>query len=251
MQIHTSLSPADPIPSAAADVAIVIDVLRATSVATTALQSGAKQILACREIDAARALAASLGPQTLLCGERGCRPIEGFDCGNSPAEYTADRVADRTLILTTTNGTRAIQSASSARTMVLASFLNLSAVVQHVHRFESLHVVCAGTDGQVTGEDVLLAGAIIDGVLLHRTDATDSDAPSPLCDASRIARQFWCGSLPNPDPDTLRKCLENTLGGRNLIRVGYADDLSRCAAIDSGPIIPYRTQLEPATFQVM
>ncbi|TWU50886.1 putative 2-phosphosulfolactate phosphatase [Rubripirellula tenax] len=246
MRLVTSLIPNDPADDVPAyDVAVVIDVLRATSVATVALAAGAAEILTCREIADARVLAdASRGDATaaLLCGERGCRPIDGFDLGNSPAEYSPERVAGRQLIFTTTNGTRAIHTAATARSMLLASFLNLSAVVEALSGVESVHLVCAGTDGVVTGEDVLLAGAIVDRCCSQR------EGDCTLDDASSIARSWWQSRIPTPDPASLAKQLAQTTGGRNLIRVGYESDLIRCAAIDTVPVVPRRSRIAPTGF---
>lgn len=242
MQLFTSLSPTDPRPDLdQPDVAVVIDVLRATTVATTAMAAGASAILTCSDIDDAKRLAADHAP-ALLCGERGCRPIDGFDLGNSPTEYGASVVAGRTLVMTTTNGTRAVAASSSAKRVVLGSFLNLSAIVDAVGDVASVHLVCAGTDGHITGEDVLLAGAIAE-TLTRRSPSADS------CDATSIAIAWWRDRVGAMDAEKLTEALAKTRGGRNLIRVGYGDDLARCAAIDSLPVVPNRTSLSPTRFQ--
>lgn len=244
MQLFTSLSPTDPRPEldgASIEVAVVIDVLRATTVATTAMAAGASAILTCSDIDEAKRLAAENSP-ALLCGERGCRPIEGFDLGNSPTEYGSSVVAGRTLVMTTTNGTRAIAASSSADRVVLGSFLNLSAVVDAIDDAASVHLVCAGTDGHITGEDVLLAGAIAE-TLTRRSPSADA------CDATSIAIAWWRDRVGVMDAETLTEALAKTRGGRNLIRVGYGNDLERCAAIDSLPVVPHRTSATPTRFQ--
>lgn len=244
MQLFTSLSPTDPRPKmegASIEVAIVIDVLRATTVATTAMAAGASAILTCSDIDEAKQLAADHSP-ALLCGERGCRPIDGFDLGNSPTEYGASVVAGRTLVMTTTNGTRAVAASSSAKRVVLGSFLNLSAIVDAVGDAASIHLVCAGTDGHITGEDVLLAGAIAE-ILIRRSPSADA------CDATSIAIAWWRDRVGGMDAEKLAEALGKTRGGRNLTRVGYGDDLARCAAIDSLPVVPHRTSVSPTRFQ--
>lgn len=248
MRIATSLFSTLSPPSSDSDIAVVIDVLRASSVMVSALGAGASEIRTCRTIDEARQLADDLSPRPLLAGERGCRPIDGFDLGNSPAEYIPQRVAGRCVVLTTTNGTVAIEAAHAARQLVIASFLNLSAVVETVLTAERVHLVCAGTDGYVTGEDVLLAGALID-----RCERTET--VTDLCDASVLARQLWhswFGHQPAvPDPQSLSERLRWTQGGRNLARVGYDADLMRCAAIDSIGVVPQRISQSPSRFALL
>lgn len=238
MQITTSLSPHDPLPAISVDVALVIDVLRATSVMTTAMASGAAQITTVAEVAEAIAISDAAQTRPLLCGERECQRIDGFDFGNSPSDYDRSAVADKNLILTTTNGTRAIVRNASAKQMLAVSFLNLSATVQAVTQVESLHLVCAGTNGCVSGEDVLLAGAIISKLLSR-------NAMIKLCDSSRLARSFWND---NPDRLALADRLRQSLGARNLIRLGLGADVDLCAAIDQSSKLVRRTLRSPATF---
>ena len=228
------------------DVAVVIDVLRATSVMCTAIQNGANAVITCREVQQARTLASQLSPSPLLCGERGCKPISGFDLGNSPAEYTPDRVGNQSLILTTTNGTRAIEFAERAGEVLTACFLNLSAVGDRLAGHHSVHLVCAGTDGELTAEDVLLAGALV-SLCETRYQAQLRD------DASLLARQLWRSWFPSPESvrsSSLAERLRETRGGKNLLRVGYADDLARCASMNSVPVVPTRVARSPVTFQL-
>ena len=271
MQIYVSLLPAMRSVDDQVDVAVVIDVLRATSVMTKAIAEGAKSVITCQEIDEARALAGDMPQRPMLCGERQCKPIEGFDCGNSPAEYDTATVTGRTLVLTTSNGTRAIAAATQASQILIGSFLNLSALVQRVKSFEHLHLVCAGTNGEVTAEDTLLAGAIIDqlmhgqlmhGQLMHGQSGPDNLAIEDsnikysntveLCgDDAILAHQLWeqwCPGDGLPTVDTLVDCLAKSRGGRNLINVGYELDLTLCAQLDSIPVVPQRVAINPPTF---
>ena len=114
--------------------AVVIDVLRMTSVAVTALSHGCAGIRAVETVEEARAAAASCG--ALLGGERGAVRIDGFDLDNSPLNYTAERVAGRNLVMTTSNGTRALAAAAGADRVLLAGFLNVSAVARALSRSE-------------------------------------------------------------------------------------------------------------------
>ncbi len=215
----------------------------------TALAAGASQIVTCREISEAIGLANAMTPRPLLCGERGCKPIDGFDLANSPAEYTSQRVQGRSLILTTTNGTRAIEAAAHAGRLITASFLNLSAVIESLQRSDGVHLVCAGTDGEITAEDVLLAGAIV-SECETRYQAVVRD------DESILARQLWQSWFPTeslsssglPKSQQLSGRLRETRGGRNLLRVGYQQDLDRCAAIDSICVVPELKAHQPMSF---
>ena len=230
--------------------AIVIDVLRATSVMTTALHNGAASVMTCREVGEARQLSAAMQPPALLCGERGCKPIDGFDLGNSPAEYTRDRVRNRTLVLTTTNGTRAIAAVRQMDQVWIGSFLNLTAVVNRLRDCRHVHLVCAGTEGRVTLEDVLLAGAIVWCCQrVHDGEPDDDD--------SVLALQLWRSWFPQqvvqncmPSGEDLSRRFRETRGGRNLLKLGFDADLERCARIDSISVVPRRIEKSPATFAI-
>ncbi|MCL4126929.1 UNVERIFIED_CONTAM: hypothetical protein GTU68_023153 [Idotea baltica] len=214
---------------------------------TTALANGAKEFLTCQSVDEARELAQTHDADVLLCGERHCKPIDGFHLGNSPAEYSSDVVQDRSLILTTTNGTFAIAAAQNARAMVAASFLNLSAVVVKLRDAGSVHLVCAGTNGEITAEDVLLAGAIVDRL--------SSEVNLELVgDDAILARELWTawmGEGWSDQNERLTQRLAESQGGRNLIGVGYEADLGRCAAIDLFDVVPERIATTPNTFGIL
>jgi len=237
---------------------VVIDVLRATTVATTALAAGARSVTTCRNVDEAFAMrdAANSDSPPLLCGERGCRRIEGFDFGNSPSEYSPAGVAGRDLVLTTTNGTAAIEAAADAQTMILASFANLSAVVDFLIARQDdglVRLVCSGTNGEVTTEDVLLAGAVLAACHRRLSDSPRFyEGPIELVgDGSAIALAVWQHSLTHEgvsDADTLARRLSDTQGGRNLIATGYEADLVDCGSIDVFENVPVRTDRQPARF---
>jgi 2-phosphosulfolactate phosphatase len=144
-------------------VAIVIDVLRSTSTIATALANGARAILPAASTEDALQIARSLGRDgVLLCGERRNVRIEGFDLGNSPAEFGREVVEGRTLVMCTTNGTSALLATGGARAVYVASFLNLGAVVEELRRDGGDPVfVCAGRSGLVGLDDVLCAGAAV------------------------------------------------------------------------------------------
>jgi 2-phosphosulfolactate phosphatase len=167
VRIHVAFTPKE---SVAAPVGVVVDVLRATSTIAQALAAGYPRVLCCAEIDEARALRESLG-EGLLGGERDAVRVAGFDVGASPREFLEGR--DQPLILSTTNGTRAIlAAASSCGEVVLAGLLNLDAVVRLVlARAQDTVVLCAGFKGGFALDDAYCAGRIVRLVDADRTDA--------------------------------------------------------------------------------
>lgn len=245
MRVSVSLLPDPDAVLADVDVAVVIDVLRATSVMAVAFAAGARRIVTCSTVGEARRFAAYHGPDSRLCGERGCRRIEGFDFGNSPREYAAEVVSGRTLVLTTTNGTRAVEAARNVPSLLASSFLNLNATASKLVGIERVHLVCAGTDSRVTGEDILAAGALVEQLTrLGPVELVD--------DEPRIALDVYLAALggsPASDSSRLAERLRDTRGGRNLIREGYAADLDFCARVNSIDVVPERTTASPATFE--
>ena len=250
----------------AGGVSVVIDVLRATTTITAALAAGAREVIPCLEVDDARREAAILPPgQAVLGGERGGLKIDGFDLGNSPSDYTPARVGHKSLVFTTTNGTRAMLHARAADEIWLAALVNLSAVVGRCAERKRIDLLCAGTGGKITREDVLLAGAIVARLTApasdrHRSAAvpdntvpddtvprgtvTSLTVPSDLTlnDQAAIARAAWllavAGLGQQPPMELLRRELRQTQGGRNLAALGLEADLADAAAIDCYSIVP-------------
>jgi 2-phosphosulfolactate phosphatase len=239
MEVSVSLLPSPMVESYTPDVAVVIDVLRATSVMATAMNANAAKIITCKEIAQARQWKEKFEPGALLCGERQCQRIEGFDLGNSPNEYVAAKISGRTLVLTTTNGTRAITSVQHAKRIITASFLNFTAVVDAIADAKTVRLVCAGTDGHETDEDMMLAGAIA------RAAADAYDAEVCGDDAVR-AVQHW--NAFQKSGRSLVNELRETGGGRNLVRYGFEDDLASCARVDSFAVVPEQIKRDPPTF---
>src|SRR6266542_7090167 len=155
MRVHVAFTPEQAAP---APVGIVVDVLRATSTIAQALASGYRRVLCCAEIEEARALREQI-PDSLVGGERQAVRIEGFDVGASPREFLEPRA--ETLILSTTNGTRAIlATAARSRETLLGSLLNLNAVAE-VGRGKDAVIVCAGFQGAFALDDAYCAGRIV------------------------------------------------------------------------------------------
>lgn len=213
-------------------IAVVIDVLRASTTICHALAAGAKAVVPCEEIEEARRMAANhSGERTVLGGERGGRPIEGFDLGNSAFEYTEEAVGGRTVVFTTTNGTRALLRCRQAERVLLGTFVNLRAVVRALaDDGRPVHVVCAGTDGAVTAEDCLCAGALAADL---RKTAGEFDVTD---DSAQVAAGFYTSC--EDDPERLAEAMRRSAGGRNLAKLGYEADIERAATRDLFDLVP-------------
>src|SRR3954469_4928308 len=219
--------------------AVVIDVLRATSTICQALESGAREVVPFVTIEDALAAAAKVGrSNVVLGGERHGVLIPGFDLGNSPSEYTPAAVGGRLVFITTTNGTRALQHARLAKRVVVASFLNLSSVVESLKNESSVDIVCAGTDGVETSEDILLAGAIVDQ--LAKTAAHDWIENENAQAAQKNWQELLTAARATGQPmkHLVRQQLDESRGGRNLHEVGNGRDIEVCSQIDFLQIVP-------------
>lgn len=214
---------------------VVIDVLRATTTVCHAMAAGATCVVPCLEIDEARAKRTEFAG-CVLGGERQGRKIEGFDLGNSPTEYTAASVSGRTVVFTTTNGTRALLRAAAAEEILLGAFVNLSAIVDVLSLRKRVDLLCAGTNGVVTAEDALFAGAVAHR-LLQRGVAECGLTDTGCNDQALLAREAWrqVSASGRPLTTVLRDCQ----GGRNLIAEGFDADIDTAAKIDAVPIVPW------------
>ncbi len=218
MKVHVSFTPAE---QPVATVAIVIDVLRATSTMCQALASGYERVLCCAEIDDARALAETEGPAK-LAGERRLEHIDGFDFGNSPRELDGAAAAP-TLILTTTNGTRLLVAASERYERVyVGSLLNLDAVAAAARESgEDVAVLCAGVLGDLALDDAYCAGRIAKAIGGEPTDSAQA--------AIRIADSF---------PNALDG-LGASRSAWNLRRHGMEADVDICARESVLDVVPH------------
>lgn len=211
---------------------VVIDILRATTTIVQALWSGARDVIPCREIDEARKIAQDLRGDAVLGGERGGRPIPDFELGNSPAEYTHQSVGGKTVVMTTTNGTRAIQACRGGTRVLLGAFVNYSALLAELANSPDVALVCAGTDRHITSEDVLFAGAVVSGLRAKRVELVDTN------DEAELAAAAWQTAVGDLSRATqLRSALEASRGGRNLLALGYAGDILAATQVDSSPIL--------------
>jgi 2-phosphosulfolactate phosphatase len=221
---------------AGADV-VVIDVLRATTTIVHALAAGAVEVIPCLDVEEARERAESLGERAVLGGERGGVRIEGFQLGNSPEEYTPQAVTGRTLVFTTTNGTRAMRQCSRATRVWIGAFVNFSAVCNALAEAPIVHLLCAGTDRHITREDVLLAGAIAEELSAGR--AAGMSAGIRLNDQAEIAVDAWRSAVGRQTGERLlAEALRASRGGRNLLELGHDRDIEIAAALDRFNFVP-------------
>ncbi|HBN74525.1 MAG TPA: 2-phosphosulfolactate phosphatase [Planctomycetaceae bacterium] len=205
--------------------AVVIDILRASSTICSALESGASAVIPCEHIETAQLTRKDFDDDTVLMGgERQGVKIEGFDLGNSPRDYTKDVVENRTLIFSTTNGTRALHRCQTAQRVAIGCFLNRSPIVNWLQQDAGpIHLVCAGTDGKITLEDCLFAGAVAEG-LISRGDQLDMN------DATRLCLNLYHMSIQHSEGIHLR--LLESQGGQNLQHLSMEEDVAFCAQVD-------------------
>ena len=239
-------------------VAVVLDVLRASTTMTQALASGAACVIPTATVADAHAAAAAITGYSLpsansevpadvraksnilLGGERGGSLIPGFDLDNSPMKYAPGVVGGKTVLFTTTNGTQALLKCRLAARTLIGCFSNLHAVIALLaNDSRPIHLVCAGTDGMISTDDALCAGAIATSVWAARN--------WPKCEGDElrlVMDLFTCRCQP------LREvvgALRESHGGRNLIALGLEADIERAARWDLFRIVP---EFDAATRQL-
>ncbi len=218
----------------------MIDVLRASTTIVTALVEGAAFVLPTATVDEARRQREGLPSGSLLGGERGGVRIAGFDLGNSPAEYTAAAVTGRGVVITTTNGTAALACCAAASERLIGGLVNRAAVAEAAIELAAagsgqIHLVCAGTDGQVTDEDLLGAG----GILAAGFDLLPPGASFNHDVAGGVALAAFRHHAATADPTaSFVRAFTAAPGGANLIELGMAADLPLAAAVDRFSVVP-------------
>jgi 2-phosphosulfolactate phosphatase len=208
---------------------VVIDILRATSVIVTALGNGAREIIPVNTVDFAMKVSGNaFGGQTLLGGERNTKKIEGFALGNSPLEYNAETVKGKSIILYTTNGSKAIVRAKFSENLFICAFGNLNAIAEHLVKVnKDVVIVCSGTNGMFNLEDTICAGKLI-------TEMLKLNEAIELTDASNASV-----TLNKSFGKSLNKMLSQTEHGKLLIENGFSEDIKICAKLNTHDIIPY------------
>ena len=212
---------------------VVTDVLRATTTICMAIESGAKSVIPTPDIETARRKRTELGTSAILGGERGGIIIDGFDQGNSPREYSTEIVAGKKIVLCTTNGTVAMEVCRSAERVLIGSFVNLTSVAHALSQARHVAIICAGTNRKITSEDVLFAGAVA-----HQLVQVSPQAE--LDDQAMIALGHWLAAEQQIQNEKIElwEFLAESLGGRNLMRLGYDEDVRFCGQVDIVNFVP-------------
>jgi 2-phosphosulfolactate phosphatase len=208
---------------------VVIDILRATSVIVYAMSQGAKEIIPVKSVEEAFQRVKTFSyDTTLLGGERESKKIEGFDLGNSPREYIAEKVKGKRVVLTTTNGARAFHSVSSAAEILAGSFLNINATAQRcLEGQRDLLIFPSGDEGNFSLEDTVCGGMLIDRIIRK------GEKPIVLNDASfsaQILYQRFQGDI--------GEAVHLSHHGKDLVDRGFEEDLPFCAQVDVTNVVP-------------
>jgi 2-phosphosulfolactate phosphatase len=228
VRVHVAFTPAE---AAEAPVGIVVDVLRATSTIAQALSSGYRRVLCCADVEEAKRLRAAEG-DGVLAGERKCLRIPGFDLGNSPSEFAS--AIGETVILTTTNGTRALVTAAARCERVLAaSLLNLDAAVAAAREHDGdVAVFCAGVRGEFAMDDAYVAGRLVTALGGDPTDAAAA--------AVRLSQSF----------DSPEEALRASQSARNLVNAGLEEDIAWCARESTLDVVPRLVRLDGTAAEI-
>ncbi len=208
---------------------VVIDVLRTSTTMIAGLTNGAKEIIPTVDVATAGRIGRNSEGQSLLCGERNGKIIEGFNLGNSVKEYSAEKVANKTLIFSTTNGTAALMKSKFAQNCVILGFANIARVTEYLTKLhENFIILCAGKNGEFSLEDTVCAGMLINELakknLKENYELTDS------------ALGAW--KLDVAYKKDLLKMLKESEHGRFLTSLGFGDDLTECAKVNVCSCLP-------------
>lgn len=212
-------------------VVAVIDVLRASTTIAVALHNGAKNVIPAEDTDDVITRSKQFErSEVLLAGERRMLPIPGFDLGNSPLEFTSKAVNGCTVLISTTNGTRALLGIQGARDIAIASYVNLSAVSAMlgtaVRSDTDIAIVCAGDEGHFSLEDAACAGRYVTSIASRASSIVTNDAAKA------------CALIDGMYGDNIEKIFKDSSHGKALAEAGFGEDLVACAALDSHPVVP-------------
>ncbi|MEW6104988.1 MAG: 2-phosphosulfolactate phosphatase [Bacillota bacterium] len=207
--------------------AIVIDVLRASTTIACAISNGCDEVIPTISVEEAVEISRAYARgDYLLCGERRGEKIEGFDLGNSPLEYTEDRVAGKKIIMTTTNGTGAIRAVKGADDVIVGSYWNLSAACERaVSLGRDILIVCAGEGRRFALEDAVCAGMMCERI----ASMVEGDESDGCIAARRLYAAFR---------DNIEAVLAGSEHARYLARIGFGDDVAAAAQVDRVSVVP-------------
>ena len=203
--------------------AVVIDVLRATTSIATACNNGCQCVIPVRTVEEALAIKVQK-PDVVLAGERGGLLIPGFNLGNSPYEYTKDQVSGKTIVMTTTNGTLALNKVASTQKVYIMAFVNAASIVTALHQSQkNTVIVCAGSEGKFSLEDTLCAGLAAD-CLSHEAELSDTALA-----AQAMYRDFAAD---------LFKRVSQSSHADYLCSIGFEKDVVLCLKQDTLAVVP-------------
>jgi 2-phosphosulfolactate phosphatase len=205
-------------------IVVIIDIFRATSSICYGIENGAEAIVPVSQVEECAAYREK-GLDYLLAAERNGEVVAGFDFGNSPFSYTKEKVAGKTIVLTTTNGTHALHLSRNAKKIVIGSFLNLTALSNWLKtQNDNILLVCAGWKNNINLEDTLFAGAVVEN--LKELDLTTDDPAIAANDLYNIAKA------------DLEGYLKKTSHSERLKQLGIEADIAFCINVDLTTAIP-------------
>lgn len=208
--------------------AVIIDVLRASSSITTALHNGARKIIPVGDMNDAMKIATTMEQNDyLLCGEKNGVKIEGYQLGNSPLEYTREAIEGKTLILNTTNGTKAIKKAGLANQIYIGTFLNQQSILNALkERDDEIVLVCSGWQGRLSIEDTLFAGSVLHAL-------SSGKLPADAKDGAKVAFGLY-----EKFGDDLEGTISQSDHAKRLVELVPDGDVNFCCKVDEFNVLP-------------
>lgn len=218
-------------------IVVMIDVLRASSTICAALANGAKEVIASETLEKAVNIYGNLDNEIrFIGGERNCIMPQGFDAGNSPTDYVSEIVDGKTVIITTTNGTKLFQKAKKAKAKIIGSFVNFESVIQFlqgvikINNEESLNTeicfLCAGTNGRLSYEDTLCAGAFINSIARNYFDVN-------VTDTAHAAQALY-----EINESNLSSLIQKSQHAVKLKKLGFEKDINTCLTYNKYNVLP-------------
>lgn len=206
-------------------VVVIVDILRATSIITTMFHSGLKKLMPVNSLEEARKYKNN---GYLVAAERNGKKVDFADFGNSPFEFTPERIKNKTIVYSTTNGTNTINIAAKSESVIIASFLNLTSVTNYLkNQQKDILVLCSGWKGNYCIEDSLFAGALTDNML------TDNDDYTTNCDSANMSLELW-----NAAKLDVNQYIKRSHQYNRLIKMGLENIIQYCFSIDITEVLP-------------